>query len=305
MRRAFTLVELLIVIAILLIVGGGLFYAYRDIFQKGTSQALVAKQEQDVQFIVSTLVSELSSVGFGVDRTRLVVLNNGTNLSDVQSSNAVIATSGSEVDFLSLATRQGSDIGCWGVTDAGKNVTTQARDYFYRPCSSANWGLPTDTSRVVCLNLITKQDITSNCANALVFNVEDRNYPADFVTRYYLGVSPTASRLCAFGTQTIFKRVGSDPSQPLVDCVGAFRIRYIVPDPIYGITYSDSVPSSDINNLLGIRLCILLQVGGRQSVQGNVPNFSSACGGAIVIPTDWRYYRWSIAEVDIPLKNIR
>ncbi len=304
MKRAFTLVELLVVMVILLVIGAGLFYAYRDIFRKGTSQALVAKQEQDVQFIVSSLVSELSTVGFGIDRSRLKVLNNGTNLSDVQSSNAVIAISGSEINFLSLAVRQDTSIGCWGITDASGNLTTEARDYLFRPCSSASssWGLPTDTSKVVCLSPISKQNITSNCANAVVFYVGTHNYPADFVTRYYMGTSANASRLCAGGTQTLFKKVGEDASQPLVDCVGAFRVRYITAGSS-GITYSDSV--SDINNLMGIRLCMLLQVGGRQSVQSGITNFSSYCGAPLAIPTDWRYYRWSTVEIDIPLKNIR
>jgi type IV pilus assembly protein PilW len=292
MRKGFTLVELLIGMAILLIISGGVFYAFRDIFQKGTSQALVAKQEQDVQFVVSTLVSEFSSVGFGVDRSRLVVLNNGTNLSDVTSSNAVIAISGSRIAFLSLATRQDTSIGCWGITDQYKNITTNARDYLFRPCSSAGWGLP------LCLDPISKRDITSSCANALVFYVGDKNYPADFVTQYYLATSSNASRLCATGTQTLFKRLGSDTPQPLLDCVAAFRVRYIT-----STGYSDSV--SDINNLSGIRLCMILQVGGRQSTQAYIKNFSDSCGPTPVASSDWRYYRWSTVEVDIPLKNIR
>ena len=300
MRKGFTLVELLIGIAILLIISGGVFYAFRDIFQKGTSQALVAKQEQDVQFIVSNLVMELSTVGFGIDRSRLKVLNNGTDLSNVRKSNAVIAINGSEIDFLSLATRQDTSIGCWGITDQNKNITTQARDYLFRPCSGANWGLPTDTSKVLCLEPITKRDITSDCASALVFYVGDKNYPADFVTRYYLNTSSNASKLCANETRTLFKGVGSDSPQPLVDCVGAFRVRYITSQG-----YLDYVPDSDINNLYGIRLCIMMQVGGRQSTQADINNFSANCGGSIAIPSEWRYYRWSTVEVDIPLKNIR
>ncbi|QWK18967.1 MAG: type II secretion system GspH family protein [Hydrogenobacter thermophilus] len=302
MKRAFTLVELLIVMAILLIIGAGLFYAFRTIFRQSTTQALVAKQEQDVQFITSTLVNELSTVGFGIDRSRLQVLNNGTNLSDVQGSNAVVAISGSEIDFLSLATRQEESAGCWGVTDAGGNLTTQARDYLFRPCTSASWGLPSDTSKVVCLDLSTKQDITSSCRNALAFFVGDKIYPADFVTRYYLDSSSTASKLCASGTLTLFKRVGSDTPQPLVDCVGAFRVRYIVQSG-GSVNYADSV--SDINSLIGIRLCMLLQVGERQSVQSNIENFSTDCGGSITMLADWRYYRWAKVEVDIPLRNIR
>ncbi|ADO45815.1 conserved hypothetical protein [Hydrogenobacter thermophilus TK-6] len=295
MKRAFTLVELLVVMAILLIIGAGLFYAFRTVFRQSTTQALVAKQEQDVQFITSTLVNELSTVGFGIDRSKLQVLNNGTNLSDV--GNAVIAINGSQIAFLSLATRRDTNAGCWGVMDAGGNLATQARNYLFKDCDSSRWGLPDDTSRVVCLDPANKA-LKTDCKNTLVFFKGDKDYPADFVTRYYLDSSPTASKLCASGTLTLFKRVGSDTSQPLVDCVGAFRVRYITNQG-----YADSV--SDINSLVGIRLCMLLQVGGRQSMQSNIENFTDSCGGSIVIPNEWRYYRWAKVEVDIPLRNIR
>ncbi len=306
MKRGFTLVELLVVMAIVLILAGGIFYAYREIFQKGTSQALVAKNEQEAQFLISTLVSELSSVGFGIDGSRLQILNNGTNLNDV--GNSLIAISGSEVRFLSLATRQDANIGCWGYADANGNITTQAIDYLGRPC--------TISQNRICLEPITK--ITRSCANTLAFDIGDNNtYPDSFITRYYLGTNPTASRLCADGTQTLMKRVGSDGQQPIVDCVAYFRVRYIVLGQNGNIEYRDCVPNNtnwtcsgdgepedDINNLIGLRLCMLLQVGGRQSVAMDVPQLSDTCGNLTSIP-DWRYYRWSVIEVDIPLKNIR
>jgi len=296
MRRGMTLVEILVVIAILSILAGGVFYAYREISQKGVSQALVAKQEQDVQFVVYTLVQELSSVGFGVDKDRLKVLNNGNNLADV--GNSLIAISGSEIRFISLAVRQGTNIGCWGVTDSNGNLTTQARDFLFRPCNFSISG-----GNVVCLSFVDKIDITSQgCRNAVVFYKGSNTYPTDFVARYYLYNSPTASRLCASGTRTLGKQVGSDPAQPLVDCVGAFRVRYMVASGS-GITYRDSV--SDINDLLGLRLCLMLQVGGRQSTALEPTNFSNNCGGPISIPNNWRYYRWATVEVDIPLRNIR
>ncbi|MCS7284692.1 MAG: prepilin-type N-terminal cleavage/methylation domain-containing protein [Hydrogenobacter thermophilus] len=304
MKRAFTLVELLIVMAILLIIGAGLFYAFRTIFRQSTTQALVAKQEQDVQFITSTLVNELSTVGFGIDRSRLQVLNNGTNLSDV--GNAVIAINGSQIAFLSLATRRDTNAGCWGVTDALGNPTTQARNYLFEACDSSRWGLPDDTSKVVCLDPANKT-LKADCKNALVFFKGDNTYPNDFVTSYYLDNSQTASKLCAPGTQTLYKSIPKTSAQPLVDCVGAFRVRYIVQSG-GSVNYTDSV--SDINSLVGIRLCMLLQVGGRQSVASNVPDFDKQkdnCGNPINPPEDWnwRYYRWAKVEVDIPLRNIR
>lgn len=290
MKKGITLVELLVVIVITLILAGGLFYAYREIFQKGTSQALVAKNEQEAQFLVYTLVSELSSVGFGVDRSRLQILNNGANLNDV--GNSLIAISGNEVRFLSLATRQDANIGCWGYADANGNIATRAIDYLGRPCTIG--------SNRVCLEPVTKR-LVGTCNNALAFDIGNSTYPNDFITRYYLAQSQTASRLCAQGTLTLMKQVGSDISQPVVDCVGAFRVRYIINQGGNAV-YSDSV--DNVNNLIGLRLCLLLQVGGRQSVAMDVPQFSQSCG-SITTNNDWRSYRWSAIEEDIPLKNIK
>lgn len=312
MKKGITLVELLVVIGITLILAGGIFYAYREVFQKGVSQSLVAKNEQEAQFLISTLVSELSSVGFGIDRSRLQILNNGGNLNDV--GNSFIAISGNEVRFLSLATRQNNSAGCWSYVDNNGNIATQtARDYLGRECNTGNnrWKL------CICLEPITKSCsgncVVQNCAdpqqnqscrNMMVFDISNNppNYPNDFITRYYLAQSSTASPLCANGTQTLMKQVGNDAPQPIIDCVGAFRVRYIT-NQNGSAVYSDSV--DNVNNLLGLRLCLLLQIGGRQSVAMDVPQFSQSCGGGPVPNNNWRFYRWSAIEVDIPLKNIR
>ncbi|MFN7065372.1 MAG: PilW family protein [Aquificaceae bacterium] len=307
MRRGMTLVELLVVMAISLVIAGGLFYAYTEIFRKGTSQVLVAKNEQEAQFLISTLVSELSSVGFGIDSSRLKI----TNLNDVQNGSSLIAISNSTVVFLSLATRQNANIGCWGYVDSGGNLTTRARDYFGRECSIGN------NTNCVCLEPLTKRCKTNNCIvqncsdimqnqncrNALAFDIGDNSYPNSFITRYYLYTSPTTSPLCAPGTLTLMKRVGNDTAQPVVDCVGYFRVRYIYND---STRYRDDVPNNDIKNLLGLRLCLLLQMGGRQSVLlMDVPQLNATLCGNPNIQQEWRYYRWSAIEVDIPLKNIR
>lgn len=306
MKKGITLVELLMVIGITLILAGGIFYAYREVFQKGVSQSLVAKNEQEAQFLISTLVSELSSVGFGIDRSRLQIP-------------PLIAISENGVEFLSLATRQNNSAGCWSYVDNNGNIATQtARDYLGRECNTGNnrW------EWCVCLEPITKSCrgncVVPNCAdpqqnqscrNMMVFDISSNNsnnppnYPNDFITRYYLDdQSQTASRLCANETRTLMKQVGNGAPQPIIDCVGAFRVRYIT-NQNGSAVYSDSV--DNVNNLLGLRLCLLLQIGGRQSVAMDVPQFSQSCGGGPVPNNNWRFYRWSAIEVDIPLKNIR
>jgi type IV pilus assembly protein PilW len=52
---------------------------------------------------------------------------------------------------------------------------------------------------------------------------------------------------------------------------------------------------------------MIVQVGGRQSVPDNPPNYSQAggCDQFNYSNNDWRYYRWAVIEQVIPLMNIR
>jgi len=60
----------------------------------------------------------------------------------------------------------------------------------------------------------------------------------------------------------------------------------------------------DINNLRAIRLCLLIQVGGRMDTPMDPPNGFEQCGNITINP-EWRWYRWKLVEEDIPLRNIR
>ncbi|MDW8295122.1 MAG: type II secretion system protein, partial [Aquificaceae bacterium] len=73
MKRGFSLVEILVVIFIALVVGAGVYLAYTQLMREAVTRSLVAKNEMDVNAILYQLRKDILSVGFGIDRSLLVL----------------------------------------------------------------------------------------------------------------------------------------------------------------------------------------------------------------------------------------
>jgi type IV pilus assembly protein PilW len=135
-----------------------------------------------------------------------------------------------------------------------------------------------------------------NSPNTLIFTMGDRDSINDFAVRYYLS-NTNLPKECAPGTFNLLKQVSGDAvGQPIASCIAVFRVRYY-----NGQSYT---AIGDINNLRAIRLCLLMQVGGRTDTQMDPPNRFEQCGDIAINP-EWRWYRWRLVEEDIPLRNIR
>ena len=237
-----------------------------------------------------------------------------------------------ELYFFSLAVRSSSNSGCWGYIDNDGCLNIQSLTFLGSPCDpSALTG-----TNVVVLSPTTKgllSDVSCNtdtacpsdvrCSyslGALVFFKGSNNYISDFATHYFLRSDTNQPAYCAPGTYTLYKRVYPDPAQPVISCVAAFRVRYIYsvppqpPRSTYTYEYIDSISSSvcspfnNCNNsrfIKGIRLCLIVQVGSKGSAERGIPSFSTDCGGALFSAnSSWRWYRWNVIELDIPIRNI-
>jgi 23S rRNA (guanosine2251-2'-O)-methyltransferase len=120
---------------------------------------------------------------------------------------------------------------------------------------------------------------------------------SDFAVRYYLS-SANLPKECAPGTFNLLKQVSGDSTgRPIASCIAVFRVRYFDSQSYSGVV-------DDINNLRAIRLCLLMQVGGRMDTPMDPPNGFEQCGDITTNP-EWRWYRWKLVEEDIPLRNIR
>jgi len=93
-RKGITLVELLVVIAIVALSAGGIFFAYRSLVRETIRQSLFAKNEQDVEVLLTSLRKDLQGIGFGVPVDRLNVGTPACNgLTAFAGSNSVVGIS--------------------------------------------------------------------------------------------------------------------------------------------------------------------------------------------------------------------
>ncbi len=304
-RKGITLVELLVVMVIVALSAGGVFFAYRSLVRETIRQSLLAKNEQDVEVLLTSLRKDLQGIGFGIPVDRL---NLGTpacgGLTAFSGSNSVVGlalnclSGNDELYFLNLATRSFRNSGCWWVMDGSGNVATQGQRWTLEGCPNE----PPTGENLLCLDMASKREIgvaITNCnsPNTLIFTMGDRRGIEDFAVRYFLS-NTNLPRECAPGTFNLLKQVNGDAvQQPIASCVAVFRVRYFD-----GQGYNTTI--GDINNLRAVRLCLLMQVGGRMDTQMDPPNGFEQCGGITINP-EWRWYRWRLVEEDIPLRNIR
>jgi type IV pilus assembly protein PilW len=298
-RKGITLVELLVVIAIVALSAGGIFFAYRSLVRETIRQSLFAKNEQDVEVLLASLRKDLQGIGFGipVDRFNL----NATDcdgLDTFADSDYVVSiafdcpSGGDELYFLNLATRSFRNSGCWWVRDGSGNVTTEGRRWTFENCPNS----PPTGENLLCLDMASKTVADCNSPNTLIFTMGDRSGIEEFAVRYYLS-SANLPKECAPGTFNLLKQVYGDAvEQPIASCIAVFRVRYFD-----GQSYTANI--SDINNLRAIRLCLLMQVGGKMDTPMDPPNSFEQCGDIATNP-EWRWYRWRLVEEDIPLRNI-
>ncbi len=342
-NRAFTLVELLVVIAILSVIGSGIFIAYKFIVERSVGSALVAKSEQESVSLIHQLITDIKSAGFGVldsdgnpsNANGTIDKAYGTNgtiasgslstfattdVNSVDSGFIAISTTDpdrNELYFFSLAVRSSGNSGCWGYIDKDGCLNIQSLTFLGSPCDpSALTG-----TNVVVLNPATKGLLNSvSCSadtacsaqggvrcsplslGALVFFKGSYTYISDFATSYFLRSDPNQPASCAPGTYTLYKRIYPETPQPVISCVAAFRVRYIVSGTP---PYVDSLTTNNSKLIRGVRVCLIVQVGGRTSTDGGIPSFSANCGGALSsADSSWRWYRWNVIELDVPIRNI-
>jgi type IV pilus assembly protein PilW len=298
-NKGYSLLELLVVIVLISLLGIGIMSAYYGLLKSERKERLLIKSEADVQALLGQLKKIFSAIGYGVP----IDCFNPT----MSCPERVISYNGTELRFLSTFVRQNKYAGCWWVCGMG-NFTTTAKTRFANDCpaspneisTSDRWFLVMDRDRSIksfgtdIVNCQIQGDVIvylgkKGSSNAI--------FPEDFITRIYLDSTNLPSE-CASETKTLYIQVGDDTPQPLISCVGDLRVRYIDENG----NYSDNL---ELSTLWGLRLCLLIQIGGRRDSQEDLPQYSDLekCGN--LPPNDtWKYYRWRVIEEDIPLYNL-
>ncbi|MCX7723661.1 MAG: type II secretion system GspH family protein [Thermodesulfovibrio sp.] len=305
MKKGYSILEILIVIALIGIVTTGILSAYRFIAKENVSGHFVAKQESDAVVLINQLIKDIESAGFGIDIDNLTLTTIGS----------------ASVRFPSLASREEIWSGCWGFLRNGI-LTTSSKNFMGKNCEFPNaWYTVLDplTKKNLCPSSLEYlcNDLTGMSGVAFFATTNnDYRYPQSFMITYNL-TQTNLPKECAQGTYNLVKTVGTaryagyQANQPVVSCIlqNGFKIRAGIQRGA-SIVYQDSLSSSDIQNynLKLFRLCLIIQVGGIQDTATTTPRFSSDCGGGPSIDSTWwnntgRWYRWKVIEQDIHLRN--
>lgn len=311
MKKGYTIIELLVVIALSLIIGAGFYTFYTTVVRENITKSSLAKKEQDVFIFADQIIKDFQSIGFGVDYDRLKI-KNGVGC-DLSADNPVLSkcsnNNNDTISFLSLTSTDQVNSGCWGFIDINGIIKIyNSYDTLGRLCSSVarNYLILSISKKLINSSYnYDPNNPNTNYKNSYAFYVGNSSYPDGFKVKYYLD-SLNLLKECAPGTYNLQK--SSTTTSPIISCVLNFQVKYIGIDNNFYDTFTlDTDPYQNLKKLQGLKLCMIVQVGGRQSTPENPRNYTSNQG---CTPFDfstnpnWRYYRWVIIEQIIPLKNI-
>jgi len=299
MKRAsgYTLTEILILIVLTGIFSAGFFSFFSGMLRTERQARFTIKTEADVSALRTFLKKELQSIGFGISADYLK-----TNPGDC-SNDAVISGDNSKLCYLSLASRQTKWAGCWWMIDSSGTVFTNTTSRFGGNCSISEVGNKT------CLFLNNDRSIRgiANCTQTIPSTVSfylDGRYPSDFLVKMYNSTtSDRPDKQChpRLENSTLILEINNSP-QPIISCVLDFRIRYIDKsgNPL-------NTPPSSLQDLAGIRVCLIVQAGGRGRIRYQESlTYSERCGGdTIPLPGDYQFYPFKVIEEEVSLPNLR
>ena len=296
MKRAsgYTLTEILLLIVLIGIFSAGFFSFFSGMLRTERQARFTIKTEADVSALRTFLKKELQSIGFGISADYL------KTTPGVCSASAVISGNNTTLCYLSLASRQTKWAGCWWMIDSSGNVFTNATSRFGGNCSISEVGSKT------CLFLNNDRSIRgiANCTQTIPSTVSfylDGSYPSDFLVRFSIG--DTTDKACHPNLQRALQlQVAGGIPQPVISCVRDFRIRYIDKSG-----NPRTVPPSSLQDLAGIRVCLIVQAGGRGTIRYQESlTYSERCGGdTIQLLGDYQFYPFKVIEEEVSLPNLK
>lgn len=378
--KGYSIIEILIVIAIAGILGAGLFAAYKFIAKENVTRVLTIKSDDEINSFLYQIIKDIETAGFGIEK----YTPSGTPGTLIKGNNNEAGIMvGNSLAFYSLASREERYSGCWAIIvniklpnsnlpiprlDIEDELTTIEgqstqnnywgkfrKNFFWQPCHlkdndnsdpanpvkmKANyWYVIMDRAKnkkevdglcsdglcncgsgndIKCENYYSTGDDTTKSYYAF-FATQQNNYkyPQDFKVQYFIDTDMESPNICASGTYTLFKKVGSNPKQQIISCIFPDGLRFRAGRIDNNGTIDYTTSNQDIRDaityskLKTLKMCLIVQIGGRQDViASQKPQFSSDCGNNPNITDTWwnstgRYYKWRVIERDIPLYNFQ
>jgi len=299
MKRAsgYTLTEILILIALIGIFSAGFFSFFSGMLRTERQARFTIKTEADVSALRTFLKKELQSIGFGISADYLKTTSGNC------SNDAVISGNSSQLCYLSLASRQTKWAGCWWIIDSSGNVFTNATSRFGGNCPVPPPGNHTCLFLNYDRSIREIADCTKTTPSTVSFYL-DGTYPSDFLVKMYNSTtSDRPDKQChpKLENSTLILEINNSP-QPIISCVLDFRIRYIDKSG----NSLNTLPSS-LQDLAGIRVCLIVQAGGNGTIRYQESlTYSERCGGdTITLSGDYRFYPFKVIEEEVSLPNLR
>lgn len=288
-KKGYSLVELLIVSALALIIGVGIFRVVNEVVRNNTQTSSMIKNKEHLFFVIGSITKIISTAGFGIYEDNL---DYGKVID--------IVDDGKTLKIKTRASTLEKESGCWGYIDKDGNFRLRIYDDDIYPVSFSTYTFCPTTAESYPVK-ISIEDKSLNCKrNCIAFN----SPTTTDVEIYYDGT--TASGCLPNTGKGMIKLNNS--SNPFVSCVADMRFYYIYEDEkvIKTKNYNDR---PDYDTLMGVRLCAMVQLTetGGQSI--TEPQYSERCGGKKISQLNgsiqWRKAQWGIVERDIMMINIQ
>lgn len=289
-KKGYSLVELLIVSALALIIGVGVFRVVNEVVRNNAQSSSMIKNKEHLFFVIGSITKIISTAGFGIDKDNL---DYGKVID--------IVDEGKKLKIKTRASTLEKESGCWGYIDKDGNFKLSIYNNDIEPVSFSTYtSCPTTADKYPVK--ISIEDKSPNCnKNCVAFSS-----PATTdVEVYYDGT--TASGCLPNTGKGMIKLNNS--SNPFVSCVADMRFYYIYNKDGKVIEKASYDNRPEYNSLVGVRLCAMVQlteVGGQSITE---PQYSERCGGKKISELNgsiqWRKAQWGIVERDIMMINIQ
>lgn len=311
----YTLMELLMVIALVGILSGLIFSVYWNMLREHKSERVSVDKEREILNLQNYLRKLLGSIGFGVTAENLKIASVGctdNNLSNFKNSNATLGLAENcnisgiplhdRLYFRSLYATGSEKAGCWwiwwimdptgpktmGVDKFGRNCIISAGDRCLFMTPNRNF-----LGNNFCNDTTTCSQRSNSC---LIFYYNSTNDDMETPSVFRLHLDSfdandiSQRQRCAPGSsKLVLQREWNLRAYPIFDCIGGMKFQLL--------------QRSGENLPYALRLCLLVQVSGRMNSRRNLPS-TTTCTFPLG-NQEWLYYRWRIIEEIIPLENLK
>lgn len=316
-KKGFSLVELMVVLAIFSIIGTMMYSTFTTFLKQVTIERKTAKTELDIFNVSWPLIKEIETAGFGVPKTVTPISESG----GVLTIRSTAAGDSQYAGAWSYVTPAGAVYGVEGT--AGPSVPSGGNVVIINNLDKSRMGLTSVSTNDAGGGYYYLTDTTSYINNVAYWSPYDstKTSPLEYYETKYSLRDYTASDIkpgmCAPDEAT--KKVqklsrsvkyydpGTTDFEPLLDCVRALAYRFGCINASTGNLTWQTGTSCGTSKLRLMKIGMVIQSSSKgASSPATITLFEdlgAALAESITLTSDQRNYRWRKLEQTITLKN--